>query len=333
MNKPIDFVITWVDGNDSKWLEKKKRYANNSLNKESNQIYRYRDWGLLKYWFRCVEKFAPWVNKVYLITDHQTPEWINTDNKKLVLVNHEDYIPSEYLPTFNSEVIELFINRIKGLSSNFVYFNDDMFITDYIDEEFFFVNNIPRDSFIYNAVSVFNKNSVIEHTILNNLELLSNEFSKKEVNKKNFKKIYNLLYGKYIVRNILLRGWKGFTGVYNPHVAISYNKSNFNYLWDKYDDEFRKTASHRYRDKNDINHWIVRYYQLLSGNFIPRGLRRHKYHSLTDDNSKFLTKVCKRKYKMICINDNDDSINFSLVKKQLEDYFEKIVSEKSSFEK
>ena len=333
MNKPIDFVITWVDGNDPKWLEKKKKYNNESSSKESNKIYRYRDWGLLKYWFRCVDKFAPWVNRIFLITDHQIPEWINLNNEKLVLINHEDYIPSDYLPTFNSNVIELFINRIEGLSDNFVYFNDDMFITDYVDEKYFFINDTPRDSFVYNAVSVFKENSIIEHSILNNLELLSNEFSKKEVDKKNFIKIYNLLYGKHLIRNVLLKGWKGFTGIYNPHTAISYNKKSFDYLWNKYSDEFYKTASHKYRDKNDINHWIVRYYQLLSGYFIPRKLNKQKYYSLTNDNSAFLTNVYKRKYKMICINDNDDSINYDFVKKQLLEYFEKIVNEKSGFEK
>ena len=57
-----------------------------------NSIKAYRDWGTFKYWFRGVEKFAPWVNKVYLVTDQQKPSWLNITSEKLVLVDHSDII-------------------------------------------------------------------------------------------------------------------------------------------------------------------------------------------------------------------------------------------------
>lgn len=38
-----------------------------------NRVIRYRDWENLKYWFRGVETFAPWVNKVYFITYGHIP--------------------------------------------------------------------------------------------------------------------------------------------------------------------------------------------------------------------------------------------------------------------
>ena len=34
---------------------------------------------------------------------------------KLKLVSHKDYIPAEYLPTFNSNVIELWLHKIPEL--------------------------------------------------------------------------------------------------------------------------------------------------------------------------------------------------------------------------
>ena len=82
MEEKIDFVIMWVDGNDSKWQKKKAEYDNSIKKDESNSKIRYRDWGLLKYWFRSVEKYTPWVNKIYFITDHQIPEWMNLENDK-----------------------------------------------------------------------------------------------------------------------------------------------------------------------------------------------------------------------------------------------------------
>ena len=80
-NCKVDFVIPMVDGADVTWYEKKLKYSG-KLSGDEN-INRYRDWGTLKYWFRGVEKYAPWVNKVYLITDNQTPEWIDLQCSKL----------------------------------------------------------------------------------------------------------------------------------------------------------------------------------------------------------------------------------------------------------
>ena len=66
MNFPIDFVVTWVDGSDPIWREKKAKYSEtvDTSKKSMNSVKAYREWGTFKYWFRGVEKFAPWVNKV-----------------------------------------------------------------------------------------------------------------------------------------------------------------------------------------------------------------------------------------------------------------------------
>ncbi|WP_417161598.1 Stealth CR1 domain-containing protein, partial [Streptococcus sp.] len=72
MNFPIDFVVTWVDGSDPNWRAKKSKYDSTFTTSENNMNSdkAYREWGTFKYWFRGVEKFAPWVNKVYLVTDN-----------------------------------------------------------------------------------------------------------------------------------------------------------------------------------------------------------------------------------------------------------------------
>lgn len=123
----IDFVIPWVDGNDPKWKTEKDKYSPTKAD-ESNSANRYRDWGLLPYWFRAVEKYTPWVNKIYFVTWGHIPGFLNTEHEKLKIVNHKDYIPVEYLPTFSSHVIEANLHRIPGISEHFVYFNDDTFI-------------------------------------------------------------------------------------------------------------------------------------------------------------------------------------------------------------
>ena len=137
----IDFVVTWVDMDDPKWKEDFKKYSgkiDNTKNEVSEA--RFRDYGFLKYWFRGVEKFAPWVRKVHFVTCGQKPEWLNENHPKLSLINHSDYIPEKYLPVFNSSLIEIYLHKIPGLADNFVYFNDDFFI----------INNIPKERFFKN---------------------------------------------------------------------------------------------------------------------------------------------------------------------------------------
>lgn len=143
----IDFVITWVDGSDPLWFRQKQ----NAKKKQGvsvdidDRIERYRDWEILKYLFRSIENFAPWVNNVYFVTCGHLPAWLNTECPKLQIVSHKDFIPEKYLPTFNSHSIEWNFHRIKNLSEHFVYFNDDMFLLHPIKPTDFFENGKPVD--------------------------------------------------------------------------------------------------------------------------------------------------------------------------------------------
>ena len=143
-NNPIDFVIAWVDGSDTEWQKEKARFETGSTSGDRREI-RFRDWDNLRYWFRAVEMYAPWVNRIHFVTWGHFPKWLNTEHPKLHIVKHEDFIPSEFLPTFNSHTIEWNFHRILGLSERFVYFNDDMFLLNQIRPENFFIGEKPVD--------------------------------------------------------------------------------------------------------------------------------------------------------------------------------------------
>ena len=92
----IDFVVTWVDDRDLEWRKERAKYSGDRGT--DNRDERYRDWDLLRYWFRGVEKYAPWVRKIHFVTWGHLPAWLDTSNPKLHIVKHEDYISKEYLP-------------------------------------------------------------------------------------------------------------------------------------------------------------------------------------------------------------------------------------------
>lgn len=118
----MDIVITYVNGLDPEWLADYSKHTNTPIMEK-----RFRDWGTLPYLFRGIERNMPFINNVFLVVSQksQIPAWVNTDNIRIVL--HRDFIPEEFLPTFNCNPLELYMHRIEGLDEQFLYFNDDMF--------------------------------------------------------------------------------------------------------------------------------------------------------------------------------------------------------------
>lgn len=334
MNEKIDFVITWVDGSDPKWFAEKNEYSEKKINVDDG-VNRYRDMNLLKYWFRAVEKFTPWVNKIYFITWGHLPKWLNINNPKLVVVNHKDYIPKKYLPTFSSTCIELNLFRIKDLSERFVLFNDDMFIVNPLNKEYFFKDGLPCDHWKENPFEVESTtDDFFEHTILNNLFLITKNFNKREVYKNNFKKIFNLKYGKRNMRFLMLLKWRYFTGFECPHTANPYLKSNFKELWEK--DEFilDRSCSNRFRSLLDVNQWAVNWYQMCKGQFSVKNQKEFgEYYVLSDDNTNLINYIRSDKSSVVCINDTNSAMDFEKATKEVQDVFEEKLSKKCSFEK
>lgn len=326
----IDFVVLWVDGADENWLKEKNEYSLESVNYSDKN--RFRDWGNLQYWFRGVEKFAPWVRKVHFITWGHLPNWLNKNNPKINIIKHEQYIPREYLPTFNSHTIELNINKIDDLAENFVYFNDDMFITKSVEKEDFFKNGLPCDMCALDLVVPFD---LFSHILFNNIKIVNKHFEKHDVISKNFFKWFNLKNGKHLRKTLKLNSWNSFTGFVNPHLPIAFNKKNFNELWKLENEILKQTCLNKFRSKTDVNIWLVRYWQIIKGDFYPSKASKGKFYSITDNKiscNSLYDDIVKQRYKMLCINDNASLEVFEYSKKSICKAFEKILSEKSSFE-
>lgn len=334
MNEKIDFVIMWVDGSDPKWLQEKNKYSTNKIDVD-DAINRYRDMGTLKYWFRSVEKYTPWVNKIHFITCGHLPDWLNTNNPKLNIVKHEDYIPKEYLPTFSANPIELNLHRINELEEKFVLFNDDIFIINPLNPTFFFKNGLPCDFWKENTFRTEDANdNFFDHIILNDLFLINKNFNKREFIKNNFFKVFNLKYGRRNIRYFMLCRWQYFCGFDIPHTANSFLKSSFKDIWEHEFDILDRTSSNKFRNVFDVNQWVVHWWQMLNGQFSVKSYHDvGKYFCLKENNTELFDYIKSKKSTVVCINDTNLNLNFDKVTKELIEVFEEKFPEKSSFEK
>lgn len=334
VNKKIDFVLLWVDGNDSNWLSEKEKYSNKRTKGTSDIKNRYRDWNNLQYWFRAVEKYSNWVNNIYFITWGHTPNWLK-ENPKLKIIKHEEFIPKQYLPTFNSNTIILNLHRIEGLSEDFVLFNDDMFLNDYVKESDFFWDGIPRDQFSYNLISsTGSDNDSFNHMLINNIDIINKYFDKKLVTKKNIYKIFNFNNTFDLnMKSFFLLHWKKIVGFENPHIAYSYKKNTFEKLWALEFDKLDNTCKNKFRGLDDVTDWLIRYWQLCEGDFIPRKSSFGRYLEIGNTNEKIKDVILKKKANIICLNDVGIFENFEKTAQEIRDIFEISLSNKSNFEK
>lgn len=325
----IDFVLIWVDDTDVEWQKSKAKYKGEAEKFNINNV-RYRDWGTLKYWFRAVEKYAPWVRKIHFVTCGHVPKWLNLEHPKLNFVKHEDYIPLQNLPTFSANPIELNLHRIKDLSEKFVFFNDDYFINAPVRPEDFFINGLPCDAAILNPQNM--DRFGISNIVVNDLSIIEYYFDFKKQFKKNINKWINLKYGKLLLRTILLLPWMKYVGFYEPHLPNSFLKQTYFEVWSREKELLEETSSHKFRDDRDVNQWLMRYWQLAKGNFIPRTPKIGKMFNVANGVEDICEAIENQKYKLICINDSEKICDIEVMKKKIIKSFEKRLTAKSEFE-
>lgn len=323
----IDIVLTWVDGNDENWKKQREQYTEKS---DGNVNCRFRDWETLRYVFRGIEEFMPWVNKVFFVTWGHLPAWLNTNNSKLVIVKHEDYIPARYLPTFNSNVLDVNMFRIKGLSEQYINFNDDTIPIKQTSPEDFFLHGKPKDLACISPQPI--RRDSITNVEVNNLQILNTYFSTKDV-KKNWRKWLDIKkYGTYAIRTLLFLQFQTIVGVFEPHIPNSHLKSVAAELWDKETEAYETTCMHKFRTKLDINDWLSRQWQMLSGNFEPRSRKFGKFMRVTETEAIHKT-LSNSPYKIVCINDNlQEEERFEELKKYILRELNNIMPQPSSYE-
>lgn len=291
----MDVVITFVDGSDPLWREDFRRLLDVPVLEK-----RYRDWGLLRFLFRGIETHMPFVRKVFLVVarDSQVPAWV--DRKQVNVVLHEQIIPAEYLPTFNSCTIEMFLHRIPGLDERYLYFNDDMFPMEDCTEEDFFPEGHPALGFARCRWS----RSLFKRQCLNSDRLAR--------------------------RAAGVEAGKGF--LRPEHICTPMLRSACETAFAAVEPEIKDSLS-ALREMKNVNQYFFLNYMLFSGIALDRRIPKRHFSLAAASANRICSFVEQPDRMVVCINDvKMSSERFRSVRKKILLAFERHFPRRSRFE-
>lgn len=243
---PVDVVFTWVNDKDPRWQEKYN--AEKNIGVEHHGQYatdaaRFSNHNELYFSVQSVIKFLPWIRNIYIITDDQQPGWIN-EFPSVKVVDHREIIDPEFLPTFNSHVIEAHLHKIPELAEHFIYFNDDVFVARALPKGHFFKSN--------GIASVFP--------------------AKKDLSEMRSRGVTTpTLNASFHVSELLERDLGERIETPLVHTYVPLRKSMFENVWSNYHDQIREFLPHKFRTDQDLNlaTFFVPWFSYLKGNAVP----------------------------------------------------------------
>jgi hypothetical protein len=138
MLDPIDAVVTWVDSSCPFWKEAREIYAKD----QPDCFFTPPDHpdSEVDLCMSLILKNLPWLRHIWLVTMRpQIPKCMSRPEfQKVKVIHHDEFMSQEFLPTFDSRAIECNLWKISGLSENFIYFNDDVYVLKQMSKEAFF---------------------------------------------------------------------------------------------------------------------------------------------------------------------------------------------------
>jgi hypothetical protein len=281
---PVDVVYTWVDGGDPAWVTRKNAaLAENGWvtgNEEAANASRYLSRDELRYSLRSLHAYAPWVRRIFLVTDDQVPAWLNTEHPQITVLSHKEIFAGVgKLPTFNSMAIETRLHHINGLAEHFIYINDDVFFGQALEPGFFFT--AAGQTRVY-----------LSKVRVDNGPVTADEPPVMSAGKNN-RAVIEKEFGRYLAFKIK----------HTPHAA---RRSVLAEIEEKHPELLALTASHQFRHPDDISltsslqqHWAY-----LTGRAVL-GEVQYMYRDLSDPLTpkRLANALRKRHHQLFCLND------------------------------
>ncbi len=309
---PVDVVYLWVDGSDPAWRARRNdRLA--ALGREpmdgATVASRFREQDELRYSLRSVERFAPWVRHLYLVTDDQRPDWLVEDHPRLTVVDHRDIFPAEALPTYNSHAISARVHHIEGLSEQFLLMNDDVLLGRPV---------APDDFFHANGITKF---------FLSKSPIPSGPIAPDDL--PHFaarKRVRDLIQETY--------GFRPFQTF--KHTPVAMSRSWLAHLEERFAEPYRRTVTAPFRSPDDlVPSWLHHYAGFAEGRALPADIN-YDYFNLTSGQAfkRLSSLVGRRSVDCLCLNDDEGGdLDFDLRTRMLAAFFEVFLPEASTFER
>lgn len=308
----IDLVYLWVDGNDPVWRKKHNEISGITEEESAEDCEgRYADNEELKYSLRSVERYAPWIRRIFIVTDNQVPRWLDISNSKIKIVDHKEILPPEALPCFNSCIIEHALYKIPGLSEHFLYANDDMMFNSKV---------LPQDFFTKEGKPVIRllRRPLRKLTLWLKEHILNDKTSYYNATIQNAANIVKRECGRYI-------GHK-------PHHNIdAYNRSLYEETFMKFEKDIAATMGNQIRKGNDIQRAIYSYYPIAMGKSRVECVGKDVSFRLHNHRRKHYGELEKKNPMLFCLNDSQFASADD--RKFARDFLEKRFPEKSGFER
>jgi hypothetical protein len=123
-------------------------------------------------------------------------------------------------------------------------------------------------------------------------------------------------------------------GIQWPHLPSPFLKSTFFEVWDKEAELMTETSSHKFRDIHDIHQYLIKGWQIMSGRFYPGDFYKtsRNFYNPSKQKNELYQAIRQQKYKMICVNDTEECVDFEATRDGLNESFEAILPNRSSFE-
>lgn len=308
----IDLVYLWVNGNDPQWLAKRNACIGKTEEKSAvNCDGRYADNDELKYSLRSIDKYAPWIRRIFIVTDNQVPVWLDTSNARVRIVDHKEIMPDVCLPCFNSAVIEHFLYKIPGLAEHFIYANDDMFINKPVTPETFFgKDGLP--------IVRFNRRPFRKWTLLFKEKVQGKRLSNYVQTIRNSAELVEKKYGKYY-------------GGKTHHNIDAYLRSDYEHAAKVFEDEIRTTLPNHVRSENDIQRNIYSYVALAEKRAHLHYVTQRTSFRLHIQNESHYGKFERYNPILFCMNDSQYAKDCD--RKRAAAFLDKRFPEKSQYEK
>lgn len=234
---PIDVVFTWAG---TQGVEKAAQFSGSQENMANCAAdpMRFLDNNELQYAVTSVLRNMSWVRKIYIVSDGEVPAFIQklsyNEQQKIQTIAHNQIMEEQYLPTFNSHVIEAHLHKIPDLSEHFIYFNDDIIPARPLRRTHFFQTNGLAILFMSNK-SLSNIEKTYDKT--------KKSTGKTATMQANIN-VYRLLKQKY-------PQWAFDTLL--VHSAKALTKSGFDLAWHLFETEIQAFLPNKFRSTNDLN--------------------------------------------------------------------------------